>query len=147
MRYRMPFLGTLVLLFLVGSAPAALGGTARFVRYPDIPGETIVFTWEGDLFSAPASGGPARRITTHPGNEEEPKFSPDGATIAFRASYDGANDVYVMPTGGGNTIAPTGKAYKINMATFGHWNRDGVMDKEYLFWDNQTFMNQIGLGK
>ena len=40
-----------------------------------------------------------------------------------------------------------GKAYKIRMATIGHWNSDGVMDAEYLFWDNQEFMKEIGLGK
>ena len=52
-----------------------------------------------------------------------------------------------MPVGDGKTIPPTGKAYKIPMATIGHWNKDGVMDEEYLFWDNAEFMRQIGLGK
>jgi hypothetical protein len=51
-----------------------------------------------------------------------------------------------MPIGDGKTIPPTGKAYKIKMATIGHW-KDGVMDSEYLFWDNQEFMKEIGLGK
>jgi hypothetical protein len=51
-----------------------------------------------------------------------------------------------MPVGDGKTIAPTGKAYKINMVTVGHWT-NGVMDEEYLFWDNQEFMKEIGLGK
>jgi hypothetical protein len=51
-----------------------------------------------------------------------------------------------MPGANGNTIAPTGKPYKINMCTVGHW-KDGVMDEEYLFWDNLTFMQQIGLAK
>ena len=52
-----------------------------------------------------------------------------------------------MPIGEGKVIEPTGKAYKINMATIGHWNKDGVMDQEYLFWDNQTYMRQLGIGK
>jgi len=52
-----------------------------------------------------------------------------------------------MPLGDGKTIAPTGKAFKIRMATFGRWNSQGTMDEEYLFWDNQEFMKQIGLGK
>jgi hypothetical protein len=51
-----------------------------------------------------------------------------------------------MPIGDGKTIAPTGRAYKIQMATFSHWT-EGPMDEEYLFWDNQEFMKQIGLGK
>lgn len=49
-----------------------------------------------------------------------------------------------MVTPDGKTIPPTGKAFKIRMATVGHWI-NGVMDEEYLFWDNQTFMKQIGL--
>lgn len=52
-----------------------------------------------------------------------------------------------MPIGDGKTIPPTGKAFKIRMATIGHWNSQGVMSEEYLFWDNQEFMKQIGLGK
>ena len=47
----------------------------------------------------------------------------------------------------GKTIPPTGKAFKIRMATFGHWTPDGVMDKEYMFWDDQELMKQIGLAK
>jgi hypothetical protein len=49
-----------------------------------------------------------------------------------------------MPLGDGKTIPPTGKSYKLPMCTVGHW-KDGVMDEEYLFWDNQTYMKQIGL--
>jgi len=51
-----------------------------------------------------------------------------------------------MPIGDGKTIAPTGKRFAIGMATIGHWNGK-TMDHEWLFWDNQDFMNQIGLGK
>jgi hypothetical protein len=49
-----------------------------------------------------------------------------------------------MPIGDGKTIAPTGKAFRIVMCTVGDW-KNGVMDEEYLFWDNQTYMKQIGL--
>ena len=49
-----------------------------------------------------------------------------------------------LPTGDGKSSPPTGKAFKITMCTVGHW-KGGVMDEEYLFWDNQTFMKQIGL--
>jgi hypothetical protein len=51
-----------------------------------------------------------------------------------------------MPIGGGKFIQPTGKAFSLPMCTVGIW-KDGVMVEEYLFWDNQTYMNQIGLGK
>ena len=51
-----------------------------------------------------------------------------------------------MPIADGKTIPPTGKAFKVNMATIGHWT-NGKMDHEWLFWDNQDFMKQIGLAK
>ena len=51
-----------------------------------------------------------------------------------------------MPIGNGKFIPPTGKAFKMPMCTIGHW-KDGVMIEESLFWDNMTYMNQIGLGK
>jgi SnoaL-like polyketide cyclase len=52
-----------------------------------------------------------------------------------------------MPIGDGKLIQPTNKPYKINMATISHWTKEGPMDEEYLFWDNQEFMKEIGLGK
>ncbi len=52
-----------------------------------------------------------------------------------------------MPIGGGKTIPPTGKPFKLRMATVGHWGADNKMTEEYLFWDNQSFMKQIGLAK
>ncbi len=51
-----------------------------------------------------------------------------------------------MPIGGGKFIQPTGKSFKLPMATIGIW-KDGIMVEESLFWDNQTYMNQLGLGK
>ena len=51
-----------------------------------------------------------------------------------------------MPIGDGRFIQPTGKKFNITMCTVGHW-KDGVMDEEYLFWDNATFMKQIGLAQ
>lgn len=50
-----------------------------------------------------------------------------------------------MPVGDGKTIPPTGKKFKLSMTTIGHWGPDGKMTEEYLFWDNQSFMKQIGL--
>ena len=50
-----------------------------------------------------------------------------------------------MPIGNGKFIQPTGKAFKMPMATIGIWGPDGTMTEEHLFWDNQTYMKQIGL--
>ena len=52
-----------------------------------------------------------------------------------------------MVLANGTTIQPTGKAYHLPMATLGHWNKQGVMSEEYLFWDNAEFMKEIGVGK
>jgi predicted ester cyclase len=51
-----------------------------------------------------------------------------------------------MPVGNGKTMPPTGKSFKLSMVTIGRW-KNGVMEEEWLFWDNQTFMKQIGLAQ
>lgn len=52
-----------------------------------------------------------------------------------------------MPLGNDKGAEPTGKAFRLLMATIGRWNKDCVMVEEYLFWDNLDFMKQIGLAK
>ena len=47
---------------------------------------------------------------------------------------------------GGKVIPPPGKSFKFTMDTVGHWE-NGVMDEEYLVWDNAGFMAQIGVGQ
>jgi tricorn protease len=74
---------------------------ARLMKFPDIFENIIVFQYGGDLWLVSTEGGVARRITTSPGVETWPKFSPDGKWIAFSADYDGNMDVYVMPSEGG----------------------------------------------
>jgi len=83
---------------------------------------------------------PDNRITVHP-----IKFG-SGEWTAVTGWLEGTfTKPMVLPDG--KSIPPTGKAYKIPMATIGHWNKDGVMDEEHLFWDNAEFMKQIGLGQ
>src|SRR5690349_8523055 len=73
----------------------------KLLRFPDIRGDRVVFTYGGDLWTAPATGGTAVHLTTHPGVEVFGKFSPDGNWIAFTGQYDGDEQVYVVPTSGG----------------------------------------------
>ncbi|MBZ5614943.1 MAG: PDZ domain-containing protein [Acidobacteriia bacterium] len=73
----------------------------RLLRFPDIYKDKIAFMYGGDLWLASSSGGTARRITSHPGRELFPKFSPDGKWLAFTGQYDGNFNVYVMPSDGG----------------------------------------------
>ncbi|HLE31182.1 MAG TPA: PDZ domain-containing protein [Bacteroidota bacterium] len=74
---------------------------ARLLRFPAIHGNQIVFTCAGDLYTVPASGGVARKLTNDVGFEMFARFSPDGKTIAFTGQYDGNTEVYVMPAEGG----------------------------------------------
>jgi hypothetical protein len=78
--------------------------------------------------------------------KEHPVKVAQGEWTAVIGTYEGTF-TQPMPIGGDKTIPPTGKPFKIQMATFGRWNSQGTMDEEYLFWDSQEFMRQIGLGK
>ena len=73
----------------------------RLLRFPDIYKDKVAFMYGGDLWLVSSSGGQARRITSHPGLELFPKFSPDGMWLAFTGQYDGNFNVYVMPSDGG----------------------------------------------
>ena len=74
---------------------------ARLLRFPATNGTDIAFTYAGDIFTAPLSGGEAKRLTSHNGYEVFARFSPDGNTIAFTGQYDGNTEVYLMPKQGG----------------------------------------------
>jgi tricorn protease len=94
----------LPLLALLGSAAAPADVAAsptKLLRLPDTHGELITFVYAGDIYLVGANGGTAQRLTSHPGAELYPKFSPDGSQIAFSAEYNGTRQVYVMPTAGG----------------------------------------------
>ncbi len=88
-------------LGLAASAAHAAPTPTKLLRYPDIHGDRVVFCYGGDLWTAPADGGAAVRLTAHPGVELFPRFSPDGKWIAFTGQYDGDEQVYVIPAGGG----------------------------------------------
>lgn len=74
---------------------------ARLLRFPSTNGKEVVFTYAGDLYTAPLAGGEAHRLTSHEGYEMFPRFSPDGRHIAFTGHYDGNTEVYLMPSDGG----------------------------------------------
>ena len=71
------------------------------MRFPDIHGDRIAFVYGGDIWLASAHGGAASRMTTAPGRELFPKFSPDGKWLAFTGQYDGNFNVYLMNSEGG----------------------------------------------
>ena len=73
----------------------------RLLRFPAIHGDQVVFSYSGDLYTVNLSGGIARRLTSDPGYEMFPRFSPDGSHIAFTGQYDGNTEVYLIPATGG----------------------------------------------
>lgn len=94
------------LLFVVAlfcAAPAMAQEEAIWLRYPAISpdGTTLVFTYRGDLYSVPTSGGVARQLTTHPAHDFMPVWSPDGRQIAFASDRHGDFDLFVIPAEGG----------------------------------------------
>ena len=73
-----------LLMALIGAAPSVASlatspanNEARLLRFPATNGHEVVFSFAGDLYSAPLSGGEARRLTAHVGNEIFARFSPE----------------------------------------------------------------------
>jgi len=120
---------TLVLLVLFVSTSQA---QTKLLRFPDIQGDRVVFTYAGDLWTAPSTGGTATHLTTHPGVEMFGKFSPDGKWVAFTGQYDGDEQVYVVPSTGGEprqltfypARGPLAPRWGLDNQVFG-WSRDG----------------------
>ncbi len=104
------------------AVPAAAQGRDGYYRFPALHGDTVVFTSEGDLWSVEAAGGTARRLTTHPGMESNASLSPDGATLAFTAQYEGPAEIYTMPLAGG---VPVRRTFAGQAATVVGWTPDG----------------------
>jgi tricorn protease len=104
---------------ITGSCLAAEG----YLNFPDIRGNTIVFTCDGDLWSVSADGGLARRLTHAEGREFMARFSPDGEHIAFTGQLDqGGRDVYLIPASGGPAKRLTYHPYSDYVLT---WAPDG----------------------
>ena len=90
-----------VLMILALTAISFAAKDARFMTYPDVHKNVVVFTYQGDLWKTDLSGGSAIRLTSSPGTEYSARISPDGGTIAFTGTYDGSPNAYTIPIDGG----------------------------------------------
>ncbi len=92
-----------ILLALVSliTLPALADDEARLLRMPTVSDNHVAFVYAGDIWITGQGGGPATRLTTFPGLERDPRFSPDGQTLAFSGEYDGNRDVYLVDVAGG----------------------------------------------
>ena len=117
-------------------APLASTQTGHLLlRHPALSRTQIVFSYAGDLWSVPRDGGEAIRLTTAPGVETDPVFSPDGSQIAFTGEYDGNVDVFVIPATGGE---PRRLTHHPGEDTAAGWTPDG---KRILFVSSRTIPN------
>lgn len=85
-------------------APSVLADvkpSAGMLRWPDVSKDRIVFSYANDLWTVPKAGGVATPLASPPGQESFPRFSLDGATVAFVGNYDGNRDLYTMSVAGG----------------------------------------------
>lgn len=112
----------LLLTTLMYSNMAISQVDARLFRYPDVSDNQISFVYGGDVWIVPKTGGLATRLTTSTGEEAFPRFSPDGKTIAFTATYRGNADVYTIPVGGG---MPNRLTWHAMMDRVVDWHPDG----------------------
>src|SRR4051812_38375110 len=92
-----------VLLLLAMATPvyAVDINDTRLVNQPAVSANAIAFTYANDIWTANLDGTNVRHLTTHPGIESSPRFSPDGSMIAFTGQYEGNTDVYAVPAVGG----------------------------------------------
>jgi hypothetical protein len=109
------------------------------VYYPDGTTTTGLFPQHIDMLKPLFSFAPDTKITSHP-----VKFG-SGDWTSVIGEMEGTFSK-PMVVGNGKTIQPTGKKFHLSMSTIGHW-KGGKMIEEYLFWDNQTMMKQLGLAQ
>ncbi len=88
---------------IVAMAVTVSAQTPLWLRFASISpdGSEIVFTYKGDIYKVASGGGRAIQLTTTPGYESAPVWSPDGKMIAFASDRKGGSDVYIMPSSGG----------------------------------------------
>jgi tricorn protease len=102
MRNTLRLLACLTVIVTTAAFVRAADDTTRLLRFPATNDQAITFSYGGQLYTVAADGGTARRLTDAPGYAIFPRYSSDGAQLAFTAQYDGNTEVYVMPASGGS---------------------------------------------
>jgi Tol biopolymer transport system component/C-terminal processing protease CtpA/Prc len=113
-----------------------------WLRYTAISpdGQTILFTYKGDIYSVPAKGGSAIPLTLSESYESTPVWSHDGKSIAFSSDRYGNFDVFIMPSAGGeakrltfhsNKEVPSGFTSDDKAVLFSAYRQDLVTNVQY----------------
>ncbi len=81
----------------------------KFVSQPALSpdGSKVAFSWRGDIWAVPITGGNAERLTSDSASDSQPAYSPDGKQLAFVSDRDGSRQVYLMPAEGGEATRLT----------------------------------------
>ena len=132
----------ILFLFVLITLQAYAQDEPRWMRYPAISpdGQTIAFTYMGDLYSVSSSGGDAKQITFHKAHDYMPVWSQDGTQIAFSSDRYGNFDVFIMPAIGGkakrltyhsNNESPYSFSHDGNSVVFGAQRMDTKEHRQY----------------
>ncbi len=116
------FMKRILFLFVFIAVQTYAQDQPRWMRYPAISpdGQTIAFTYMGDLYTVPSSGGDAKQITFHKAHDYMPVWSQDGTHIAFSSDRYGNFDVFIMPAIGGNAKRLTYHSNNESPYSFSH---------------------------
>ncbi len=92
----------LAAVFTLPGALVAQTGDGPFARNPALSpdGQTVAFSWQGDIWTVPAEGGTAYRLTVHEAYDSHPRWSPDGSRLVFVTDRHGSGDLYVIGSRG-----------------------------------------------
>ena len=115
-------------LLLSSAAMSAQGETPRWLRNVAISpdGSTIAFTYKGDIFTVPVSGGKAFQLTSNHAYDTNPVWSNDGSVIVFASDREGSMDLYSVESKGGTPVRITTSTGAETPLTF-------LNDEEVLF--------------
>lgn len=114
---------SLLLVLCSMSFPIFAQNQTLLIQQPTISDSNIAFVYGGDIWISDLDGAGARRLTSHPATESNPKFSPNGQWIAFSANYEGNTDVYVISVNGGQADRLT---WHPQADTVNGWSNDGA---------------------
>ncbi|MFK0151905.1 S41 family peptidase [Streptomyces sp. NPDC090493] len=79
----------------------AATGPRSYLRFPHVQGDLVAFTAEDDVWLAPLDGGRAWRASADNVPVTLPRISPDGTTVAWTSTRDGAPEIHLAPVDGG----------------------------------------------
>ncbi|HKI77356.1 MAG TPA: S41 family peptidase [Ignavibacteriaceae bacterium] len=134
----------LIFILIFGSIGIFAQDNSPFVRYPALNsvGSKIAFSFQGDIWTVPAGGGTATRLTIHEAYDGTPKWSPDDNLIAFSSDRYSNNDIFTIPSNGGFAKRLT---YRSSGDNLSDWTTSGDLlfetkrDYRQIEWDNELY--------